>query len=134
VLLTVGRALLIGAVNIFFLFWLLPVIAREVDYGRDVFYALGCSLIGAGSGYVFVRRSTSEECWQHATVLGGLIYFAIVLMVSAQARAIVLPVPIMFVLSGFSIGGLIRWNQLPKETRSESAPSTDESDTAMEIG
>jgi hypothetical protein len=120
--------------NVFLLFWGLPAVAREVDDGRSTFYALGCLLISVGSGYVFVRGSTSQECWQHAAMLGALIYFAIVALVSAHAQAIVLPIPMMFILSGFSIGGLIRWNQLQKETRPESALSPDESDATMETG
>jgi hypothetical protein len=132
--LVLGRTLLISVLDTLFLLWILPGVAREVGYARDACYAMGCLLIGVGSGYTFVRNSTSEECWRHAAILGAVIYFAIVTLVSAHARAVVLPVPLMFVLSGFSFGGLIRWNQLQKETRPDSVSSPADSDATTEKG
>lgn len=90
----------------------LPAIARNLSVGRMVFLPLASLLTAILVGHLLVIKSKSEDCWYQAALFGAFVYAAIVAALAMLMKAIVLPVPYMFVLPGCALGGLLRWHQL----------------------
>jgi hypothetical protein len=98
-------------VEVYLCLTVLPSVARNLPAGRGPFLLVAYLLTAALAGYLLVRGSQSQDCWQSGLLFGGLVYGAIVLFILVLHHVILLPAPPMFVLSGAALGGLLRWHQ-----------------------
>ncbi len=86
----------------------------------ECFLPIACLLTAFLAGYLLVMKSKSDDCWHEATLFGILaVYAAIIAAIAVMAKAIIVPVPYLFVLPGCALDGLLRWHQLQRRRDGE---------------